>query len=72
MFVTNEPSEILDMTVGNQYIPSDIDTFEKLWDIVISPNFKWINKREGVIERFIECLEEQKLSIPKEVEEWKK
>ena len=72
MFVTNEPSEILDMTVGNEFIPSDIDTFEKLWDIVMSPNFKWINKREGIINRFVECLEEQKLFIPKEVEEWKK
>jgi len=70
LFVTDQPMEIIDMTVGNDFIPSDINTFEKLWDIVMSPNFKWINKREGIINRFVECLGEQNLSIPKEVEEW--
>jgi hypothetical protein len=69
-FVTDNPMEIIDMTVGSEFIPTDIDTFEKLWDIVMSSNFKWINKREGIINRFIECLGEQNLSLPKEVEEW--
>jgi hypothetical protein len=59
--------EIIDMTVRNELIPSDIDTFEKLWGIVMSPNFKWINKREGIINRFIECHGEQNLPIPGEV-----
>lgn len=66
-FVTDNPMEVLDMTVGNEFIPMDIDTFEKLWRIVMSPNFKWINKREGIINRFVECLREQNLSIPKEL-----
>lgn len=69
-FVTNDPQEVTNLTVGEKYKPSDINTFEKLWDIVMSPNFKWINKREGIINRFVECLGEQSLSIPKEVEEW--
>ena len=69
-FVTDNPIEIIDMTVGNDYIPSDIDTFEKLWDIVMSSNFKWINKREGIIKRFIECLDEQKLTHPTEIKEF--
>jgi len=71
-FITNDPQEVTNLTVGEHYKPSDINTFEKLWDIVMSPNFKWINKREGIINRFVECLGEQNLSIPKEVEEWKK
>jgi hypothetical protein len=66
-FVTDNPIEVLDMTVGNEFIPMDIDTFEKLWKIVMSSNFKWINKREDVINRFVECLGEQNLSIPKEL-----
>lgn len=69
-FVTDNPMELIDMTVGNDYIPLDIDTFEKLWDIVMSPNFKWINKREGIIKRFIECLDEQKLTHPTEIKEF--
>jgi hypothetical protein len=71
-FITNDPQEVTNLTAGEEYKPSDINTFEKLWDIVMSPNFKWINKREGIINRFIECLGEQNLSIPKEVKEWKK
>jgi hypothetical protein len=66
-FVTDQPMEILDLTVGSQFIPSDIDTFEKLWHIVMSPNFKWINKRADIINRFIECIEEQNLPLPNEV-----
>lgn len=66
-FITNEPSEIIQMTVGGKYRIHDIDTFEKLWGIVMSPGFKWINKREDIIKRFVECLNEQKLSIPEEV-----
>jgi len=66
-FVTDNPMEVIDMTVGTDFIPMDIDTFEKLWGIVMSPNFKWINKREGIINRFIECLGEQNLPLPKEL-----
>jgi hypothetical protein len=66
-FLTNDPQEVTNLTVGKEFKPSDINTFEKLWEIVISPNFKWINKREDIVKRFVECLEEQKLSIPKEV-----
>jgi len=66
-FITNDPQEVVNLTVGEEFKPSDINTFEKLWDIVMSPNFKWINKREDIINRFIECLGEQNLSIPKEL-----
>ncbi|HPI81675.1 MAG TPA: hypothetical protein PK122_00380 [Candidatus Paceibacterota bacterium] len=69
-FITNDPQEVTDLTVGEHYKPSDINTFEKLWDIVMSPNFKWINKREGIIKRFIECLDEQKLTHPTEIKEY--
>lgn len=66
-FITDDPQEVTNLTVGAEYKPSDINTFEKLWGIVMSPNFKWINKREGIINRFVECLREQNLSIPKEL-----
>ena len=69
--ITYEPSEVIRMTVGSQYKISDIDTFEKLWNIVLSEDFKWKNKREDIVNRFIECLDEQKLSLPKELIEWK-
>jgi len=69
-FITNDPQEVTDLTVGEHYKPSDINTFEKLWDIVMSPNFKWINKREDIVKRFIECLDEQKLVHPIEIKEY--
>ena len=69
--ITYEPGETIRMTVGSQYRISDIDTFEKLWNIVLSEDFKWKNKREDIVNRFIECLGEQKLSLPKELIEWK-
>jgi hypothetical protein len=68
-FITNDPQEVVDITVGEEFKPNDIDTFEKLWKIVMSPNFQWINKREGIINRFIECILEQGLIIPEEAKE---
>jgi hypothetical protein len=70
IFVTDNPIELIDMTIGSDYIPSDIETFEGLWQIVMAPHFKWINKREGIIKRFIECLDEQKLTHPIEIKEF--
>jgi hypothetical protein len=66
-FITNDPQEVTNLTVGEEYKPSDINTFEKLWDIVMSSNFKWANKRDEIINRYIECLNEQNLTIPEEV-----
>ena len=65
-FVTNSPIEVTKMTVGD-YKPEDINTFEKLWSILLSPNFKWINRREDITKRYFECLDEQGFPIPKEL-----
>jgi hypothetical protein len=67
-FVTNDPCEVTVLTVGKKYLPQDTNTFEKLWNIVISTDYYWKDKRSEIIKRFKECLKEQKLPEPKEIQ----
>jgi hypothetical protein len=68
-FVTSNPQEVTELTVGEGYKPSDINTFEKLWAVIHSPNFKWKDKLQDILARFSECLQEQGLIFPSEAKE---
>ena len=68
-FVTSNPQEATELAVGEGYNPSDINTFEKLWTIVTSPGFKWIDKLDEILIRYNECLHEQGLMVPEEAKE---
>jgi hypothetical protein len=68
--ITDQFWQVVDKTVGICYTAEDIDTFEKLWNIVISSGFIWREKRTQIIKRFKECLVEQGLPEPKEVKEY--
>lgn len=68
-FVTSNPQSVTELTVGEGYNPSDINTFEKLWAIIHTPNFKWKNKLQDILARFSECLQEQGLIFPEEAVE---
>lgn len=71
-FITNDPQEFINMTLGKDFCPSDANTFEQIWEIVSSDSFIWINKREEIINRYIECLNEQGFPIPEEIVKYKK
>ena len=66
--ITDQPGEAVHMTVGLDYRKEDIDTFEKLLCIVKNPYFIWKEKRPQIIERFEECLKEQSLPLPREMQ----
>ena len=65
--ITTNPQKVKELTVGTWYKLEDINTFEKLWEIVLSPNFIWKDKRNEIILRYKECLAEQGFEEPKEL-----
>ena len=65
--ITTNPQKVKELTVGTWYKLEDINTFEKLWEIILSPNFIWKDKRLEIISRYKECLAEQGFEEPKEL-----
>jgi hypothetical protein len=65
-FVTTNPQEVADLAVGGGYKPEDINTFEKLWNIINSDNYIHKNKMEDILEKFEGNLKSIGISYPKE------
>ena len=68
-FITNDPQEFIDFALGKGYTEDDVKTFEKLFNIVISPDFELRDKLPEIKERFLEFLQRVGLEIPTEVNE---
>jgi hypothetical protein len=66
-FITSDPQEFLDVTLGKGYTPGQVKTFESLWNIVKSPNFKYQDSVETIKKKYIEDLKNAGLKIPNEL-----
>ena len=48
--ITIDPEQVVKLTVGEGFEPSDISTFEKLWKILESENFIWSDLSKSNLE----------------------
>jgi hypothetical protein len=67
-FITNDPQEFIDYTLGKGYNQDQIKTFESLLKIITSPNFPDKDKLPIIKERFVEYMERTGLPVPSEIE----
>jgi hypothetical protein len=66
-FITNDPQEFIDYTLGKGYNQNQIKTFEALLKIVTSPDFPMKDKLPIIKERFLEYMERTGLPVPSEI-----
>jgi hypothetical protein len=67
-FITNDPQEFIDFTLGKGYTQDQIKTFESLFKIITSPGFEMKDKLPIIKERFLEYMERTGLPVPSEIE----
>lgn len=66
-FITNNPQEFIDFTLGPGYSQEDIKTFEDLFSIITGPDFDLKEKLPEIKQRYIDYMERVKLPIPSEL-----
>ena len=66
-FITNDPQEFIDFTLGKGYTADQIKTFESLFKVITSPNFPMKDKLPVIKERFLEYMERTGLPVPNEI-----
>lgn len=66
-FVTNDPQEFVDFALGTGYDIDDVKTFEKLFSLIMSPDFELKENLPEIKIRFLEFLQRVGLEIPTEV-----
>jgi hypothetical protein len=66
-FITNDPQEFIDYTLGKGYNQDQIKTFEALLKIITSPDFPDKDKLPTIKERFLEYMERTGLPVPSEI-----
>lgn len=67
VFVTRDPQELLDLMFGGGVKPDNVKTFEEVWNIVTSPNFKYSDRVEEIRQDLIRYLNNAGYVIPTEV-----
>jgi len=67
-FITNDPQEFIDYTLGKGYSPDDIKTFESLLKIISSPDFPLKDQLPIIKQRFLEYMERTGLPVPSEID----
>lgn len=67
VFVTRDPQELLDLMFGGGVNPDNVKTFEDVWNIVTSPNFKYNDRIEEIRQDLIRYLNNAGYVIPTEV-----
>ncbi|HRT03676.1 MAG TPA: hypothetical protein P5513_07035 [Candidatus Diapherotrites archaeon] len=68
-FITINPKEATELAVGKGYKPEDIDTFEKLWDIINREDFIYYDKLEDILKKFAINLKRIGYPYPEEAKE---
>ena len=63
-FLTQTPEEMIHFFFGEQYSPSDVSSFEKLYDLVFKKQSKVSEMRELIRKFFIQNITDAKLPIP--------
>ncbi len=66
-FITRDPQEFIDFTLGPGYTPEEVKTFEQVLGIIKDPNFELYGNLGEIKERFIEYLKRTGLEIPTEI-----
>ena len=61
--VTKTPQEVVDILFTGKK-PGDVDTYEKLKELIDSKSFKFPDKRKEVYDDFIERVETTKIPLP--------
>ena len=67
VFVTRDPQELLDLMFGGGVKADNVKTFEDVWNIVTSPNFKYFDRVEEIRQDLIRYLNNAGYVIPTEV-----
>lgn len=67
VFVTRDPQELLNLMFGGGVKPDNVKTFEDVWNIVTSPNFKYSDRVEEIRHDLIRYLNNAGYVIPTEV-----
>jgi hypothetical protein len=68
-FVTRDPQEFIDFSLGRGYTTNDVKTFEKLYQIISSPNFELYDKLNEIEEKFLEYITRANLERPSEIKQ---
>lgn len=63
-FITSTPEAVVDLLFKGSYTPKDINTYEKLKNLIDSSAFKFPEAREKIYQDFILKLEDAKLPLP--------
>lgn len=63
-FITNTPEEVVKLLFTGKHAPNDINTYEKLKDLIDSTAFKYPEAREKIYQDFFDKLEDAKLPLP--------
>jgi len=70
-FITRDPQEFLDFSLGEGYSPMEVKSFEDLFNIITSSDFELYDKLPQIKEKYIGYLERAGLPIPLELSEIK-
>ena len=63
-FVTNTPEAVVELLFKGNHTPKDIDTYEKLKNLIDSTDFKYPGSRSDIYKDFTQKLEDAKLPLP--------
>jgi hypothetical protein len=66
-FVTRDPQEFIDFTLGPGYNPEEVKTFEQVFSIITDPEFELHGNLEEIKDKFEEYLKRTGLEIPTEI-----
>jgi len=66
-FITNDPQEFIDFTLGPGYTQEDVKTFEQVLKIIEDPKFELHDQLPEIKETFLQYLERVGLEIPSEI-----
>jgi len=66
-FVTRDPQEFIDFTLGPGYKPEEVKTFEQVFSIITDPEFELHGNLEEIKDKFEEYLKRTGLEIPTEI-----
>lgn len=66
--ITKTPQAVVDLLFNGNYVPSDINTYEKLKALLDSSNFKYPNALPAIMRAFVKSMQNQKLPLPSDVD----
>lgn len=62
--ITNVPDDFVKFLFGDKYGASDVDTYEKVYDLIFNKDTKVKKYRSVIRDKFVKGLEQMKLPVP--------